>query len=378
MSSDSSATETAKILALIHREMIQLAALIAVAVVAFFLTKALAASNRDLNVRNAAEWYARGEQFVRSDRIDDAIGAFRRATVRNRNDRTYVIALAQALMLKHDDDAARGVLLRLRESAPEDGQINLDLARVAAARRDVTEAMRFYHEALYAPWPTDQVRQRRGVRVELIRFLLTHNQSARAEAELLAAAADSPDDRVHHVELATLFTQAGDDRHALEHLQRALLVDAGDSNLLAAAGLAAFRQGQYSLAQRYFHRLPDQTGVAGNTPAVVDLILARDPMAARIGRHERQLRLEADLSYVQQRFTGCVARHAGAAADATLQHDLQQVTSRRPRSVDQDSLESVLDLIARIESDVMTRCGPASTMDHALVLIARQHGISAK
>jgi hypothetical protein len=180
------------------------------------------------------------------------------------------------------------------------------------------------------------------------------------------------------VELATLFTQAGDDRHALDHLQRALLVDAGDSNLLAAAGLAAFRQGQYSLAQRYFHRLPDQTGVAENTPAVVDLILARDPMAARIGRHERQLRLEADLSYVQQRFTGCVAQHAGAAADAILQHDLQEVTSRRPRSVDQDSLESVLDLIARIESDVMTRCGPASTMDHALVLIARQHGISAK
>jgi tetratricopeptide (TPR) repeat protein len=376
--SDSSSPEVAKELALIHREMIQLAVLVGIAVVAFVLTKALAASNRDLNVRNAAEWYSRGQEFARAGRIDEAIDAFRRATVRNRDDRTYVLALANALMLKHDYDGARGLLLRLRETAPEDGQINLDLARVAAARNDVTEAMRFYHDALYAPWPMEQMEQRRGVRVELIRFLLTHNQAARADAELLAAAADIPDERAHHVELANLFTQAGDDRHALEHLQRALHFEPEDPALLTAAGLSAYRQGQYGLAQRFFQQLPSLSDAAGNVPEVVDIVLSRDPMAPRIGLHERQQRLDFDLSYAQQRFSACIAQHGDAAQDATLGTDLHTAASQQPKAIDQDSLESALDLIARVESTVIGPCGPATATDQALLLIARQHGIVAK
>jgi Flp pilus assembly protein TadD len=377
MPSESTSRDADRELALIHREMIQLAVLVGVAVVAFFLTKALAASNRDLNVRNAAEWYGRGQRSARAGRIDEAIDAFRRATVRNREDRTYVLALANALVLKHDYDGARGLLLRLRETAPEDGQINLDLARVAAARDDVTEAMRFYHDALYAPWPVDHMEQRRGVRLELIRFLLTHNQAARAEAELLAAAADSPDDRAHHVELANLFTQAGDDRHALEHLQRALHFDPKNPTLLADAGLAAFRQAQYPLAQRFFHPLPSRPDAAGNPPEVVDFILSRDPMATRIGLRERQERLDSDLLYAQQRLRACVAQ-GGGEADATLQTELDAAMSQHPRAVDQDSLESALELIVRVESSTIRRCGPPTAMDQALLLIAREHGISAK
>jgi Flp pilus assembly protein TadD len=378
MSDDASTEETTKALALIHREMIQLAVLVGIAGVAFFLTNALAASNRELNVRNAAEWYGRGEQFVRSGRIDDALDAFRRATVRNRDDRMYVLALAQAETLKHDYDAAQAVLLRLREGAPEDGQINLDLARVAAARHDVTEATRFYHDALYAPWPADQMEQRRRVRVDLIRFLLTHNQTARAEAELLAAATDIPDDRAHHVELATLFTRTGDDRRALEQLQRALHFDDRDPDLLAAAGLAAFRQGQYAVAQRLFQRLEGHSDAAGDTPEIVDLIVSRDPMAPRIGVYERRQRLDVDLTYVQQRFSDCVGQHGGAAGDDAENTELHAILDDHPTPVDQDSLESTLDLIARIESTTTTRCGPPTAMDHALILLARQHGLSAK
>ena len=45
--------------------------------------------------------------------------------------------------------------MTLRESEPEDREINLQLARLAASRQDVTEALRFYHNALYAPWPNE-------------------------------------------------------------------------------------------------------------------------------------------------------------------------------------------------------------------------------
>src|SRR5436305_1376868 len=81
----------------------------------------------------------RGQYALREGRIDESIDSFRRATVKNRVDQRYVLALAHGLELKGDTEGARAVLLALRESAPEDPDINLQLARLAAARSDVTE-----------------------------------------------------------------------------------------------------------------------------------------------------------------------------------------------------------------------------------------------
>ena len=97
--------------ALIHREVIQLIALVFIAVVAFFVTRAVAMNNRDLKMRTAAEWYRRGEQLLAAGRLDEAIDAFRRATVRNRSNRTYLLALSRALVHKGDYDSARSILL---------------------------------------------------------------------------------------------------------------------------------------------------------------------------------------------------------------------------------------------------------------------------
>jgi tetratricopeptide (TPR) repeat protein len=181
----------------VHNEVARLVFLALVAVAAFFLTRAIAANNRDLTMRNAAEWYRRGEAYARAGDLDRAVDAYRRATVRNRDNNTYQLALARALVLQHDYDAARALLLGIRESEPDNPQINLDLARVAAAREDVTEALRFYHDALYAPWSPSDAEARRAVRLELIRFLMTHGQTARAWAEMLAAQADAPDQAKH-------------------------------------------------------------------------------------------------------------------------------------------------------------------------------------
>jgi tetratricopeptide (TPR) repeat protein len=230
---------------LIHREMLQLGVLAIVAVAAFVLTRAVASNNREMSVRNAAEWYGRGERFVAAGRIDDAIDAFRRATVRSRTSRTYLLALARTLVLKGDYDAARRALLAVRQIAPEDAEIKIELARVAAARQDVTEALRFYHDALYAPWRADQAEARRAERLELIRFLLTHRQSSRAQSELLAAVADLPDDAAHHVELGGLLRQAGDDRNALVQYQRALHLSPDNGDALIGAGQTAFDLNQY-------------------------------------------------------------------------------------------------------------------------------------
>src|SRR6202049_1625270 len=169
----------------IHREILQRALLIAVAVAAFFITRAIAANNRDMSLRDAAEWYERGQRQLDAGDADAAIDSFRRATVKHRDEKRYVLALARALASTRQYDTARSALLTLRESAPEDPDINLQLARLAADRQDVTEAINYYHHALYAPWPTDQIDARRRARLELIRFLLPHDQANRALSELV-------------------------------------------------------------------------------------------------------------------------------------------------------------------------------------------------
>ena len=144
--------------ALIHREIFQLAALDRSSrSPRFCVTRAVAASNRDMSLRDAAEWFRRGQEAMQSGRVDDAIDSLRRATVRNRDDKRYVLALAQALALKHDTEAARSVLMTLRESEPED-RGDQPPAGPPRGRRGRTspKRVRFYHNALYAPWPLEQ------------------------------------------------------------------------------------------------------------------------------------------------------------------------------------------------------------------------------
>src|SRR5262245_61537070 len=115
----------------LHREVVKLVALTVLAVAAFFVTRAVAANSREMSRRDAEEWYRRGEASVAAGRLDEAIQAFRRANVKSRGNQIYMVALARAEVLNGDADAARQILMTLRESAPDDASINLQLARLA-------------------------------------------------------------------------------------------------------------------------------------------------------------------------------------------------------------------------------------------------------
>jgi tetratricopeptide (TPR) repeat protein len=376
--------ETAEGTAIIHREMLQLGVLILVAIAAFFATRSIAASNSATNLRDAADWYRRGQQALAEGRVADAIDDFRRTMVRNRQYKTYLLALAGALVRNGDDEAAHGVLTALRESLPEDPEINLELARLAARRGNVTEAARFYHNALYAPWPVERTEERRTVRLELIRFLVAHDQPDRALAELLAIAPDLPDEAAAHVRVGELFADAGDDAHALDQFQRALRRDPADGAALAGAGLSAFRLGQYALARTFLRRAPgarDEVNAARDT---VEAVLSHDPLATRIGAAERRRRLTADLEYARQRLSECTAARNTATSrtdEADLQREVNQFLGRleKPALVlDQDTSEAGVDLIDRLAPNIAQACGTTNARDRALALIGRRHASDSK
>src|ERR1700709_1344016 len=87
-----SAADTERRSALVHREIFQLLALIALAVAAFLVTRAIAGSNREMTRRDAAEWFRRGQQARQMGHIAEAIDDLRRATVRDRGDKRYLFS----------------------------------------------------------------------------------------------------------------------------------------------------------------------------------------------------------------------------------------------------------------------------------------------
>ena len=211
------------------------------AIAAFLVTRAIATSNREMTLADAAEWFRRGQRAMQAGTSGPGDRCPRRAL--SAIETTYTIhpCPRRGVVAEEDYEGARSVLIDFRESDPEDREINLQLARLAAARQDVTEALRFYHNALYAPWPNDMVRTRRRVRIELARFLLAHRPAGRALAELLALTADMPDEVALHLEVAQLFADAGDqDPRARPIPARAPARSRTIRPATAGAGLAAF------------------------------------------------------------------------------------------------------------------------------------------
>jgi tetratricopeptide (TPR) repeat protein len=255
--------------------------------------------------------------------------------------------------------------------------VNLELARLAAGSHDVTGALRFYHNALYAPWPSEQADARRQVRFELIAFLLTHDQSPRAISELLAVSTDLPDDVSLRLETARLFAQAGDAAHALDQFQQALRLAPGNPQALGGAGLSAFALGNYGLARSYLHQVADGPHDVVTTREVADAVLSNDPLANRLGSSERRRRLAANFTYARDRLASCLEQYGTLPTGdgPALLSEAQAFEPRlMPSVLEQDVVEMGADLVDRIERLVVQRCGMPTTLDRALVIIGRQHG----
>ncbi|MEP7117620.1 MAG: tetratricopeptide repeat protein [Acidobacteriota bacterium] len=361
---------------LLHREMVKLAGLMVIVAAAFAGTAWVASLNRRMAVRDAAAWQQRGATQMASGDLDAAVASLRRATVKNPSERRYALELASALARRRQFDEARRALLLLREAAPEDREVNLQLARLAVDRQDVTEADRYFHNALYAPWPADQGDARRRVRLELVDVLLSHGQTRRAVSELLAISGDLAAASPAHVEVARRFGQAGDHRRALEQFQRALEAAPTDGAAQAGAGLEAFQLGQYSTALGYLRAAPAAAAGVGSTLQVVEFVVAGDSLARRIGPAERRRRLIAGFAYASDRYARCLGETEGApgpTANALQDEALAFEQRLRPgQDRQEDTVEAGVILTGRLVDAASSRCPPANARDQALSIIARQ------
>lgn len=363
----------------VHREIIVLVILTGAAIAAFLVTKASADAAHRLRVRDAETWYGRGVASLAAGRVDDALTALGRARALDRDTAEHHLSFASALIASDQHVAARQVLLGLRQAHPENPQVNLGLAELAATRASVEEAVSYYQRALYGDWPAGRLEDRERVRVSLIQYLIAHGMRERASGQLLLLAADLPAETGRQLETAGLLLAAGEPARALGLFTRVLAREPANAAALEGAGDAAFALGDYAAARGYYADAPDGPRIAERL-RMATLVLASDPLAPRLSAAERRRRLTAGHARATALLAACEPRvasdddaaeqrHALAEALAALGEPLQTQRARRP--LDAGTIADGVTVIAGAVSFASTRCAPLEPEARAWLLIRR-------
>jgi tetratricopeptide (TPR) repeat protein len=371
------------------------------AVVAFAAVSHLVTRFNANQLARGRKLYQQGLADMNAGNPSAAIEAFRAALVCDRTNSQYQLNLGRALRDTGRLDEAESYLSSLWERTPEDGTINLALARVAAKRGAIDEALRYYHNAMYGLWTSDSDINRRKSRIELIEFLLQKNALPQAQSELLALTASLPADPAQRLQAAQLFAQSRDYPDALAEYEKALQLDHTNAAALAGAGEAAYNAGRFRTAERYLHDAMHENPNDANVRtmlATASLILETDPFIRRISDAERNRRIAAAFAKSGERLTSCAAQQGIALEDAssfklaakggeaaateTLANSpLAALHSRwvamkpqLPRlhsAAETDLPDTIMDLVFQIEQQANADCGPPQGADQALLLIAR-------
>lgn len=355
--------------AYLTREPVMLALLTLLAIALFGavggVSRAFHAQQKSLGER----WFSRGVADLQAQRFDSAVTEFRAALRYSRDDYSYQLNLAEALVGLKRTPEAQAYFINLWDRQPEDGLVNLELARIAAQQQQTDQALRYYHNAIYATWPGNEEVERRDARLELIEFLLRINSRAQAQAEMIALEANLGEDPAEQVKVGNLFLRAQDYEHALAAFRMTLRANRRDPGALAGAGLAAYELAQYPAAQRYL-----QAAVAADPNDVrsaemlktTEMVLAMDPFRPGVSAVQRSRIVMEAFATAGERLKAC-----GAAGDQWTKMK-PQVTEARLRG-NSDLEAAAMEVVFNVERQTSTSCGVPVGEDLALLLVGKVH-----
>jgi tetratricopeptide (TPR) repeat protein len=358
-------------------------ALLAVLGVIFFL--AVAGLSRAYHAQRDSlgnRWFSRGVADLSARHFDSAVTEFRAALLYSRDNYAYQLNLAEALIGLKRTTEAYSYLVNLWDRQPEDGVVNLELARIAAQQGQTDKAQRYYHNAIYAVWPGDQEVKRRDTRLELIEFLLSIHAKAQAQSELIALEENLGDEPSQQEHVGDLFLRAQDYEHALASYRLSLRSERHNEPAMAGAGWAAFELGRYPVAERYL-----QEAVAGNTSDMqsadrlkaTELVLRMDPFRRQISVAQRDKIVVEAFETAGQRLKSCGAATSAAVPTAAQPNLADRWAKMKPQISeehlrrDPDLVEQAMDLVFTIERQTSGTCGTPAGVDMALLRIAKLH-----
>ncbi len=368
---------------LILRDAISLLTLFLITAVIFALTLLLYRSFQTHRQVLGMRWKARGEAALNSGHPSQAIEALRSALAYIPS-RDTEIELATALAAAGKTQQATIYFSTLLESAPGDGTINLQLARLYAKQGKEPLALQHYQLALDGTWTDNGFDRRRDVRLEMARYLLSRHENDAARTQLLIAASNAPNDPNVKIEIAALLAQANALPDALG-LYRAVAASRNPPiTSLEGAGRTAFSLGMYRVAGDYLGRalagpqattLPDNRKMADRDMLDTSLHVLLLYPSLNLSPRNRARRILAIRKTARQRLSDC------SGTPASVPPSLAAIVSRwsqLPANITVDKLEQDPDLEQNIlqlayDTEIATSktCGAPAGDDALLLRIAR-------
>jgi tetratricopeptide (TPR) repeat protein len=338
----------------------------------------------------ADSWAAQGDASAAAGNLPQAITEYRNSLVFSPSNELYQFRLAQALASTGiNDNEAQNYLINLWNESPGNGPINLELARVAAHRKDgYSDALRYYHSAIDGEWNGNPVGHRWDVRKELCDYLLRGGRIEQARVEVMALADNTPTEDTDQVlVVGQLLLKTQEWTRALDLFRPLTTGDHPNPVALAGAGTAAFNLGEYVTARDYFLRLPpDRRSEADVTAmlAIAHQVMASDPYLSGLSVKDRALRASNAVAAASERANACIAQNPpstpnGPVARAVAQLRLNAAQFDR-MSTDwnehnlasfPDRLEDAMSLAFATEGAAATACGEPQGKDRPLWLLSR-------
>ncbi|HVA01398.1 MAG TPA: tetratricopeptide repeat protein [Terriglobia bacterium] len=339
-------------------------------------------------------WYQRGEAALNANQPQKAVDAFHTALVYSRDNSAYQMRLAEALIRANRLGEAEVYLRTLWVREPGNGTVNLELGRLGARRGEVSEAIRYYNNAVFGSWDSDPLDHRLETRIELCQFLLSKGERTQAESELIALIALErilPPDAALHAQIGSMFLQVQDYRRALQEFQIALKLKPNTPGAWAGAGEAAYEIGNYTEARRYLEKAVSQNPAdlrSAQQLEIGKLILSLDPFARWISQRERIRRTVAAFNQARARVEQCAQSRSvnlqAKPATSPLQNVFAEAKKMRPKATmrslqrDPDLIPNVMDLVFQMEQQAEQTCGIPPDPDRALLMIARTRGATER
>jgi tetratricopeptide (TPR) repeat protein len=337
----------------------------------------------------ADDWFAQGEASFQAGDVQSALIDYRNALVYSPGNAKFQFHLAQALAAVGRGDEGRSYLLNLLSESPGSGEVNLALARIAARKGVTSEAIRYYHAAIYGEWENGPIAMRWQVRRELSDYLLDRGEAQQAVPEIIALADNTPaDDPKRREIVGNLLLRAKLWNRALDGFRSLVSANDQDHDALLGAAISAFELGQYDPALNYFDRLPQPEREA---PDVVEMyqtarqINAMNPFVAGLSHQDKARRAADALSLAGKRLQECAAREDQSLLVTPPQTPLQKAFANSKELEARGGLqyiekhpETIQDVMAHVfemENAAADACGKPQDADGALWLLGRSRGV---
>src|SRR5580704_3807003 len=334
-------------------------------------------------------WFAQGERDMQAGNVSAALTDYRNALAYNPYNTRFQFSLAKALAASGHYEEARAYLLNLLSESPGKGEVNLELARIAAHNGSIPDAVRYYQGAIYGEWDADPIETRWQIRRELCEFLLDHGLVKQATPEVIALAENTPPGDSQRLKIVgALLLRTRQWTRAQEVYRDVFAADRYDEEALAGAAKAAFELGHYSEAMEYFNRLPRERRDAPDIAASYDTsrrVLAVDPFLSGLPAKAKAQRAADDLVTAQARLQNCVRQNSESLQEIPPRTELQVHWAQLQRMQTDwsqpnlerypERLDAAMEFVFRLENAAAASCGDAQGDDRALWLLGRSGSV---